>query len=118
MPRALEVLREVGAPSFLTVLKRFGPSNPAPLSFPIPGWTLAADVPAAVPGLPEVLDQLDAEVAEAGGRLYLAKDSRQSAMTTEKTMTLLKLWTKARARCDPNAKLTSALSQRVGLISC
>ena len=78
VPRALEALRKVGAPSFLTVLKRFGQSNPAPLSFPMPGWTLAADMPAAVPGLLEALDQLDQEVAEVGGRLYLAKDSRQS----------------------------------------
>jgi decaprenylphospho-beta-D-ribofuranose 2-oxidase len=35
--RTLETLRRLGAPSFLTVLKRFGPSNPAPLSFPTPG---------------------------------------------------------------------------------
>jgi len=76
VPRTLEALRQVGAPSFLTVLKRFGPSNPAPMSFPIPGWTLAADVPAAVPGLLGVLDQLDQDIQAAGGRLYFAKDAR------------------------------------------
>jgi decaprenylphospho-beta-D-ribofuranose 2-oxidase len=85
VPRTLEALRQVGAPSFLTVLKRFGPSNRAPLSFPIPGWTLAADVPAAIPGLLGVLDELDQEVAAAGGRLYLAKDSRQSSQMFKKT---------------------------------
>ena len=34
---ALATLREAGAPSFLTVLKRFGPGNAAPLSFPLQG---------------------------------------------------------------------------------
>ncbi len=85
IPRTLDAFRKVGAPSFLTVLKRLGKGNPSPLSFPMPGWTLAADVSASVSGLFELLDQLDEEVASVGGRLYLAKDSRQSARAFQMT---------------------------------
>jgi len=113
VPRTLEALRQVGAPSFLTVLKRFGHSNPAPLSFPIPGWTLAADVPAAVPGLLEVLDQLDMEVMAAGGRLYLAKDSRQSATMFSKSYTKLQTWSRQLSILDPNHKMTSSMQSRL-----
>ena len=117
VPRALEVLRQVGAPSFLTVLKRFGHSNPAPLSFPIPGWTLAADVPAAIPGLMEVLDQLDEEVAAAGGRLYLAKDSRQAEGLMKKTYHRISEWNRCEDFLNPEATLASSLSQRLGIRS-
>ncbi len=113
VPRTLEALRQVGAPSFLTVLKRFGPGNPAPLSFPIPGWTLAADVPAAVPGLLEVLDQLDQQVAAAGGRLYLAKDSRQSAGMFRRSYPRLPEWQASARLLDGGGKFYSNLSERL-----
>ena len=113
VPRTLEVLRKVGAPSFLTVLKRFGPNNPAALSFPMQGWTLAADVPAAVPGLLEVLDELDDEVASAGGRLYLAKDSRQSAAMFRHSYPRLEEWQRARPLMLPDETLDSALARRL-----
>lgn len=112
VPRTLEALRQVGAPSFLTVLKRFGQSNPAPLSFPMPGWTLAADLPVAVPGLLKVLDQLDQEIAAAGGRLYLAKDSRQSAGMLKKSYSKLATWQASRARMDPLKVFSSSLFER------
>ncbi len=115
IPRTLNALREVGAPSFLTVLKRLGQSNPSPMSFPIAGWTLAADVSASVPGLYEVLDQLDEEVASAGGRLYLAKDSRQSARVFEMSYrNQEKFSNHNRVKCDNN-KFDSDLLTRLGI---
>jgi decaprenylphospho-beta-D-ribofuranose 2-oxidase len=113
--RTLETLRRVGAPSFLTVLKRFGSGNAGPLSFPTPGWTLAADVPAAIDGLLPALDGLDQEVAAAGGRLYLAKDARQSATMLQRTYPRLEEWRRQRLRLDPRGVFGSDMSRRLGL---
>ena len=112
---ALRTLQRVGAPSFLTVLKRFGAANPGPLSFPQPGWTLAADVPAGVPGLGRALDQLDELVAGAGGRLYLAKDSRQAPDMLARTYPRLAEWQAIRDRMDPSGLFTSDLARRLSL---
>jgi decaprenylphospho-beta-D-ribofuranose 2-oxidase len=115
VPLTLAALRKVGAPSFLTVLKRFGPGTPGPLSFPQPGWTLAADVPAAVPGLLAALDALDEQVAEAGGRLYLAKDSRQSAGMLQRSYPRLAEWQQERTRLDPRHVFSSDLARRLAI---
>lgn len=110
---ALNKLREIGAPSFLTVLKRFGPGNRAPLSFPQSGWTLAADIPAGIPGLGRALDQLDDLISNAGGRLYLAKDSRQSPANFARTYPRLDEWRGIRDTMDPNHVFASDLSRRL-----
>lgn len=112
---ALRDLQRIGAPSFLTVLKRFGAANPAPLSFPQPGWTLAADVPAGIPGLGATLDRLDELVAQSGGRLYLAKDSRQSPDMMVRTYPRLAEWQAVRDRMDPRGVFASDLARRLSL---
>ena len=112
---SLAALRDAGAPSFLTVLKRFGPGNAAPLSFPMQGWTLAADVPAGIAGLGAILDRLDARVIEAGGRIYLAKDSRMSAATFRAGYPRLDEWLEVRDSLDPRGVFISDQARRLGL---
>ena len=111
----LSALRRIGAISPVTVLKRFGASNPAPLSFPQPGWTLAIDVPAGVNGLAATLDRLDALVLGAGGRLYLAKDSRMSPAMMAAAYPRLAEWQRVRDDMDPNGVFTSDLARRLSL---
>jgi len=51
---------------------------PGLLSFARPGTTLALDFPRRGPDVFDLLDRLDAIVAEAGGAIYPAKDARMS----------------------------------------
>jgi decaprenylphospho-beta-D-ribofuranose 2-oxidase len=113
--RSLERISKARAPSFVTVLKRFGPADQGFLSFPIPGWTLALDFPARTRGLSALLDWLDQEVLEAGGRVYLAKDSRVSAEVLAGMYPRLEEFRKLRAELDPAGILASDLSRRLGL---
>jgi decaprenylphospho-beta-D-ribofuranose 2-oxidase len=113
--RSFEMVAGHPAPSFVTVLKRFGPGDPGLLSFPMAGWTLALDFPARTPGLGPFLDQLDQLVVAHGGRVYLAKDSRVSAATLEQMYPRLPDFRKLRAELDPQGALASDLSRRLGL---
>ncbi len=105
-----------GVPTLIGVLKRFGAANPGPLSFPLPGWTLSFDIPAAVTGVGPLLDRLDAMVVEAGGRLYLAKDSRARPELMARMYPRLDEWKEVRRRVDPDGVLRSDLARRLGLV--
>lgn len=112
---SLERISHARAPSFVTVLKRFGPGDDGFLSFPMPGWTLALDFPARTPGLATLLTGLDDVVLAAGGRVYLAKDSRIPAGMLSAMYPRLAEFRALRAELDPAGVMASDLSRRLGL---
>lgn len=100
-----------GDASFLAVLKKLGQGDGI-LSFPLPGYTLALDFPVKGDIL-NFLDEIDRLVVAAGGRLYLAKDARQSRATFEAGYPALSRFNAIRKSLDPAGTIRSKLSQRL-----
>lgn len=115
--KILELLREPGPGAFLAVLKRFGPGDPeAPLSFPMPGYTLAVDIPRRGSAVFELLRGLDGIVIDLGGRVYLAKDARVSPEAARAMYPDLDKWLQIKSQFDPANRLTSDLARRLRLV--
>lgn len=100
---------------FLAVIKEFGDSDNGGLSFPMPGATLAVDFPNYGEPLMKVLDRLDDIVAEAGGRIYLAKDARLSRANFRRMYPRWEQWKAVRDRWDPKHVFRSEQGMRLGL---
>jgi decaprenylphospho-beta-D-ribofuranose 2-oxidase len=109
-------LRRASVPCYLAVLKDFGDANTAPLSFPLAGWTLALDLPRAAPAIGPALDRCDELVAQAGGRVYLSKDSRLRPEAVRAMYPRLEEWRAVRERIDPDGVWRSDLALRTGLV--
>ena len=109
----LERVSHRGTASFLAVLKQLGPGH-GDLSFPLEGLTLTLDVPVSDQIFP-LLDEFDRLVVEAGGRLYLAKDARQSPATFEAGYPGLARFRDMRRAIGAAGKVSSRLSMRLGI---
>ncbi|MER6024833.1 FAD-binding oxidoreductase [Streptomyces sp. NPDC001851] len=112
------ILRRLAAhrcPSLHAVLRPLGDTDAGWLSFPLPGWSLALDVPAALPGLAAFLDGLDEEIAAAGGRIRLAGDARLRPGLLTTMYPRVTDFRALRARLDPRGVFVSDLARRLGL---
>ncbi len=112
---AVRAIAHSGHRSFLNVFKRMGAANPAPLSWPHPGYMLSLDFPLK-PGLGEFCARLDERVLDAGGRLYFAKDSRTSPELIRTMYPRLEEWRRIRDAVDPERIFASDLARRLHLI--
>lgn len=111
----LVTVKNSGMGSFLTAIKRFGPANPAPMSFPMRGLTLSVQVMAHDRTVEALFDDLDRRTAEAGGRVYLAKDSRLGPDMIDTMYPRRAEWAATVAAWDPNGLFTSEMCRRLNL---
>ena len=117
LPVMEEILARVaaqGTGSFLAVLKAFGPQQGL-LSFPMHGYTLALDFPMRDGRVVDFLRQLDEVVAQAGGRVYLAKDAILGKDSFAAMYPALEEFRSIRHRYDPERHFRSCLSDRLGI---
>ena len=112
--RILEKIAASPHKSGLNVFKRFGAGNDAPLSFPTKGWTITVDFPIAN-GLSRFCTELDEMVLAAGGRLYLAKESRTSPEAFAAGYPRFAEWKAIRDGVDPAGVFASDMSRRLAL---
>jgi len=108
----LDRLARSGRASFLAVLKRFGDQGNGLLSFPLRGYTLALDIPAA-PGLVPFLHELDRMTLDHGGRIYLAKDAVLRAEDFASMYPKLESFRAIQRKLDPTGLFSSSMARRL-----
>ncbi len=104
-------------PVYLAVLKRLGKESLAPLSFALPGFTLALDLPFYSQDLLNCLDRIDTLVVAAGGRVYLAKDARLRPEVFRNMYPRYNEWLAVKRSWDPENKFNSSLAKRLAMVN-
>jgi len=112
--KMLEHLSQAKRASFLVVLKCFGAAGSGMLSYPMPGYTLALDIPNRS-GLEAFTRELDRILLDHGGRLYLAKDALTAPETFAAMYPGLDAFREIRRSLDPENVLRSSMSRRLRL---
>jgi FAD/FMN-containing dehydrogenase len=110
--RFFDLLTRLGGASFLCVIKDCGPEGRGMISFPMPGISIALDIPVR-PGIQTMINALNDFVAEAGGRIYLTKDAFTRPEHFRVMEPRLDAWLAVRRKWNPDGKIRSAQSVRL-----
>jgi len=111
--RFFDVLTREGGASFLSVVKDFGRGGRGMLSFPMPGITIALDLPLRGDRTQRLVDALNEVVIAAGGRIYLAKDILTRPEHFLAMEPRLDAWNEIRRKWDPTGRIVTAQSVRL-----
>ena len=108
----LEAVVASGLASPLSVLKRLGHGRGGMMSFPMEGFTLAVDI-VNTPSAKALLARLNELARNAGGRVYLAKDSSLEAGYLPDMYAELDDFRAEVAKADPAAAFATTLVNRL-----
>lgn len=103
-----------GLASPLAVLKRLGEGRAGMMSFPMAGYTLAVDFQNSEKAR-DLIRRLEDMTADAGGRVYLAKDSTATPAAIEKMYPELEAYRKIVRAQDPDGVFETDLARRLNL---
>jgi decaprenylphospho-beta-D-ribofuranose 2-oxidase len=108
----LDVLARHRALVPLCVVKDCGAEGPGLLSFPMPGMSIALDIPMG-DDTQRLVDALNEQVIAAGGRIYLAKDALTRPEHFRRMEPRLDEFLRIRRAWDPQGRIRSAQSMRL-----
>lgn len=111
---AIERAQSQDGGAYSGILKRFGAGSEGLLSFPMPGFSLALDLPSR-PGVASLARAIHEEVARVGGRVYLAKDALLDRDCFGVMYPAAAEFREIKRRVDPNIRFSGDLAERLGL---